>query len=152
MWGIIICTLINEVLDYMHTRSMRSPLCGASKCTLIFEVLEANLQNLKTNIFNFKNIVRYPYNFWQIFFKLSPHNLNKNLRWPFSQILINLLQWRHNGFFCVLFSPARSRLQFSFIFFQIKTNFALQLIALHGIKIQRFWFIPAIQNDGSNNS
>ena len=34
--------------------------------------------------------------------KLGPHDLNKNLRWDFSQILEMLPQWRHNGFFDVL--------------------------------------------------
>ena len=33
---------------------------------------------------------------------LGPHDLNKNLRWDFSQILEMLPQWRHNGFFDVL--------------------------------------------------
>ena len=34
--------------------------------------------------------------------KLGPHDLNKNLRWDFSQILEMLPQWRHNGYFDVL--------------------------------------------------
>ena len=34
--------------------------------------------------------------------KLGPHDLNKNLRWHFSQILEMLHQWRHKGYFDII--------------------------------------------------
>ena len=45
------------------------------------------------------------HNSWPILMKLGPHDLNKILRWHFSQILKILIRWRHSGHFICFQMP-----------------------------------------------
>ena len=54
-----------------------------------------------------------------ILMKLEPHDLNKILRWHFSQILKMLIRWRHSGhFICFRMRHSHGR-NFASIFFKI---------------------------------
>ena len=71
-----------------------------------------------------------------ILMKLGPHDLIKNLRWLFSQILKMLLQWRHGGHFiwaiCVLPNPRNaSTRRSSAIRVSLKSALLFRLTALH---------------------
>ena len=69
------------------------------------------------------------HNSWSILTWLGPHDLNKNLRWYFSQNLKILIWWRHNGCF-VCFSMRHSHVfNFCEIFFKL-IRYVFQLIAL----------------------
>ena len=54
-----------------------------------------------------------------ILMKLGPHDLIKNLRWHFSQILKMLLRWRHGGHFVCLWMRHSHGRNFASIFFKI---------------------------------
>ena len=51
--------------------------------------------------------------------KLGPHDLIKNSRWHFSQILKMLLRWRHGGHFVCLWMRHSQGCNFALIFFKI---------------------------------
>ena len=84
------------------------------------------------------------HNFEPNLMKFGPYNLNKNLRWLFSQILKILFWWRYNGFFAAFQCGTYTSLIICLIFFKLG-QFFLQIIPLYGIATQHSRLISSIQ-------
>ena len=82
-----------------------------------------------------------------ILMKLGPHDLIKNLRWNFSQILKMLLRWRHSGhFICFRMRHSHGR-NFASIFLKF-TDKAESCLPVFGIENQQNRLITSGRKSG----